>query len=189
MRSALPRWMKSFEDANLKTLKWEQSGRLSSRLVADGQTTATLTWAKSWGSLATGESADGEWTFKRLGFLRPRVVVREAGSDSDLAVLSISWVGEGAVVFSDGEAFQFKRSGFWHPEWSMSDSRGARLLSLKPDMGRKKKKADVEVGDSDVLSKRISLLAILGWYVIILISDYDYDGGGSIAAVMAASGM
>jgi hypothetical protein len=33
------------------------------------------------------------------------------------------------------------------------------------------------------------LLAILGWYVIILISDYDYDGGGSVAAVMAASGM
>jgi hypothetical protein len=157
--------------------------------VADGEKVATLTWAKSRGSLATGESAEGDWTLKRLGFLRPRVTVREAGSDTDLAVLSMNWVGEGAVVFSDGETFQFERSGFWHPQWSMSDSRGGRLLLLKPDVGWKKKKADVQIEDAPTPSKRISLLAILGWYVLILISDYDYDGGASIAAVMAATGM
>jgi hypothetical protein len=92
--------MNSLTDANLKSLKWEQSGKLASRLVADGQTIATLSWAKSWGSLATGESAEGEWTFKRIGFLRPRVTVRETGSDADLAVFSISWTGDGTVVFS-----------------------------------------------------------------------------------------
>ena len=60
MRTFLPKSMKSLDDAGLKSLKWEQSGKLASRLVAEGQTVATLTWAKSWGSLATGESADGE---------------------------------------------------------------------------------------------------------------------------------
>jgi hypothetical protein len=180
--------MNSLTDANLKSLKWEQTGKLASRLVADGQTIATLSWAKSWGSLATGESAEGEWTFKRIGFLRPRVTVRETGSDADLAVFSISWTGDGTVVFSDVEIFQFKRSGFWHPEWSMSDSKGARQLLLRPDVGWKKKKADVEIDRSAISNKRTTLLAILGWYVIILVSDYDYDGGGSTAAVMAAMG-
>jgi hypothetical protein len=52
-----------------------------------------------------------------------------------------------------------------------------------------KKKADVEIENSTILNKRILLLTILSWYVIILISDYDYDGGGSIAAMMAATGM
>jgi hypothetical protein len=179
--------MKSLDDAG-KSLKWEQSGRLASQLVADGNIVATLTWAKSWGSLATGESADGTWTLKRLGFLRPRVTVREPGSESDLAVLSINWMGEGAVAFSYGETFHFKRSGFWHPEWSMSDSSGGRLFSLKPDAGWRKWKADVEIEGGNVLSKRTTLLVILGWYVIILISEYDFDGGASFAAVMAATG-
>jgi hypothetical protein len=187
MWTFLPRCMKGLDDASRKSLRWEQSGKLTSRLVADGQTLATLTWAKSWGSLAKGESAHGEWTFKRLGFLRPRVTVREAGSDSDLAVLSINWAGEGAVVFSDGETLQFARSGFWHPEWSMLDSTGGRLLSLKPDAGWKRKKADVEIEGAS-LGERPLLLAILGWYTIILISDYDYDVGGAVA-VMAATGM
>lgn len=180
--------MKGLDDSS-KSLTWEQSGKLASRLVVGGETVATLTWAKSWGSLATGESADGEWTLKRSGFLRPRVTVRENGADSNLAVLSIGWAGEGALVFSDGETFQLKRSGFWHPEWSILDSTGRRLLLLKPDLGWKKKQALVEVEDAAAVSKRTSLLAIVGWYVIILISDYDYDGGGSVAAVMAASGM
>ena len=55
-------------------------------------------------------------------------------------------------------------------------------------MGWKKKKADVEIDRSAISNKRTTLLAILGWYVIILVSDYDYDGGGSTAAVMAAMG-
>ena len=189
MRTLLPERMKSPDGAKSKSLRWEQSGKLASRLVADGEVAATLTWARSWGSLATGKSGDREWTFKRLGFLRPRVTVREADSDSNLAVLSINWAGEGAVVFSDGQTFQFKRSGFWHPEWSMLDSRGAGVLLLRPDSGWRRKKADVEIWGASTPNKRDVLLAILGWYVIILISDYDYDGGGSIAAVMAASGM
>jgi hypothetical protein len=177
------------EDTKSKTLTWEQSGKLASKLSADGEVAATLTWARSWGSLATGKSGDSEWTFKRLGFLRPRVTVRETSSDSNLAVLSINWAGEGAVVFSDGETFQFKRSGFWHPEWAMLDSRGMRVFLLRPDSGWRKKRADVEFRGAAAPIKRTLLLAILAWYVIILISDYDYDGGGSVAAVMAASGL
>jgi hypothetical protein len=38
-------------------------------------------------------------------------------------------------------------------------------------------------------SLNFHMRAILSWYVIILISDYDYDGGGSIAAVRVASGI
>ena len=103
--------------------------------------------------------------------------------------MSIDWAGEGALVFSDGETFQFKRPGFLHPEWSILNSTGRILLSLKPDLGWKKKETALEMEDIPPLSKRTSLLAIVFWYVIILISVYDYDGGGSAAAVMAASGM
>ena len=123
MRTFPPGCMKSLDDAKSKSFKWEQSGKLASRLVGDGEVAATLTWARSWGSLATGKSGDSEWTFKRLGLLRPKVTVRETGSGSNAAVLSINWVGEGAVVFSDGETFQFKRSasGSQSGRWSIRE--------------------------------------------------------------------
>ena len=92
-------------------------------------------------------------------------------------------------MFSDGETFQFKRSGLWQPEWSMVDSRGMGMLLLRRDSGWKKNKADVEIWGASIPSKRALLLAILGWYVMIQIPDYDYDGGASMAAAMAASGV
>src|SRR5712692_10317146 len=168
MRTFPPERMKSLDDARSKSLKWEQSGKLASRLLADGEVAATLTWARSWGSLATGKSGGSEWTFKRLGFLRPRVTVRGTGSDSCLAVLSINWAGEGAVVFSDGETFQLKRSGFWHPEWAMLDSRGLRVFLLRPDSGWRKKKADLEFRGAAPSSGRTCYSQSSGWYVIIL---------------------
>ena len=185
IRSSIPNSMKRIGAS--KSLKWEQTGKLSSRLTADGDVVATLAWAKSWGSLATAETAAGEWTLKRLGFLRPRVTLREAGSESDYAVLSMNWAGDGRVAFSDLETFQLARSGFWNPEWVMLDSSGGAILSLKPDSGWRKKTADVRIL-SPSISDKSELLAILAWYIVLLISDYDYDGGGATAAVMAASG-
>ena len=182
--------MKSLDAIGADSLRWEQSGKLESRLSADGEVAATLKWAKSWGSLATAESSDGEWTLKRAGFLRPRVTLRKIGSDSDFAVLAMNWAGEGQIAFSDSEVLQFKRSGFWNPEFSMLDSNGTRLLLLKPDSGwKRKRKAAVEISNVAGSSRnKMALLAIIAWYVVLLISEYDYDGGGATAAVMAASG-
>jgi hypothetical protein len=56
-------------------------------------------------------------------------------------------------------------------------------------LGLEKEEADVEIRGASAPSERNLLLAVLGWCVIILISDYDCDGGGTVAAVMAASGM
>jgi hypothetical protein len=171
-----------------KSLKWEQSAKLASRLTADGDVVATLTWAKNWGSLATAESAAGEWTLKRLGFLRPRITLRKTGSKSDYAVLSMNWGGGGHVAFSDGGIFELTRSGFWNPAWVVLDSSGGSFLSLKPDSGWRKKRADVKILSASIPEGKSELLAILAWYVVLLISDYDYDGGGATAAVMASSG-
>jgi len=165
-------------------LRWEQTGKLESRLYSGEAEIASLSWASRHGSLATGLAQGKSWTFKRAGFLRPRVTVRDTGSSIDAAVLTLGWRPDGTVTFSDGEAFHLKRSGVLHPKWSISDTKGRELLMLVPKMGLRRVECEVAV-EKEV--PRTLLLATLGWYVILLTSHADYDVAGSTAAVMAAT--
>ena len=178
--------MERLTSTKSKSFEWTRTGKAST-LVADGQVYATITWTKSWGSLARGESADGEWTLKRIGFLRPRVTVRTPGSSSDLAVVTMDWNGGGSVAFSDASAFAFRRAGFWHPQLVLTDSVGTRVFAMTPTASLGKQEAILTLENEAARSSwRTSLLAILGWYLSILITDYD--GSASMVAVMAATG-
>jgi len=53
-------------------------------LRAGDDLVATLRFQR--GSLADAEAEGHHWTFKRQGFWQPRVTVRLAGSDADVAV-------------------------------------------------------------------------------------------------------
>lgn len=166
-------------------LRWKQTGKLESRLYSDEAEVASLTWASGHGSLATGLAQGKSWTFKRAGFLRPRVTVRDSGSSIDAAVLTMSWRSDGTATFSDGGAFRLKRSGVLHPAWSITGLEGKELLLLTPELDLKHVECEVAV-EKEV--PRTLILATLGWYVILLTSYIDYDVAGTTAAVMAATG-
>ncbi len=175
--------MERLTSTRSKTFEWSKSGKLST-LATDGKVYARVTWAKSWGSLATGESADGEWTLKRVGFMRPRVTVRKVGSQSDLVVVSMDWTGGGTVSFSDASSFNFKRVGFWRPELVLTDPIGNRIFSMTQSSGFGKQRATLKLESEAARSSwRTTLLAIVGWYLAILISEYD--NAAVVAAVSA----
>ena len=165
------------------TFEWAKAGRVST-LTSDGRVYAKVTWASNWGSLATGESGDGRWTLKRVGFLRPRITVRIEGSQTDLAVVTMDWNGGGNVAFSDASAFSFKRVGFWHPELVLADSVGSKIFTMKPSSGVGRMGATLDLENEAVRSSwRTSLLAIVGWYLSVLVAEYDQS-----AALAAAAG-
>jgi hypothetical protein len=60
---------------------WQQEYELR---VGD-DVAATLRFRSGFGSMAAGESADGRWTFKRVGFWHPQVTVRAHGAETDNA--------------------------------------------------------------------------------------------------------
>ena len=67
--------MKNVRDfAGSDDLTWTQPKALKQafELRAGEDVVGTLEFRNSFGSFATGESADGRWTFKRQGFFRPR---------------------------------------------------------------------------------------------------------------------
>ena len=70
-----------------RDLHWNQpSGFKMEYELRDGETlAATLRFRSSFGSLATAESADGRWTFKRVGFWHPVITVRASNEEATLA--------------------------------------------------------------------------------------------------------
>jgi hypothetical protein len=153
--------------------KWHQPDAIHRHyeLRADDALIASLRWERPWGSLATGQTAEGTWTLKRAGFLRPRVTVRAAGSDSDAAIVQLQWGGIGDVQLADGHHFRWTRVTFWHSEWAFTDAGGEPLLVFKPNFTKMRREAEIEIGPHSLALPELSLLSLLGWYLMVLIEE------------------
>jgi hypothetical protein len=152
-------------------------------LTSEGRQFATLKSERVFGSLYTGTSAGGAWTFKRSGFFHPHVTVRVAGSEQDAAVFTPRWSGTGALEFPDGRRFTWVSSGFWHQEWSFRDASDQVLMTLNP--GMTSAKGAVTVSAAGVKAAELPLLALLGWYLLVMRAQ-DAAAGGAAAAAAAA---
>jgi hypothetical protein len=159
------------------TLRPDLSGRLvwapsptSPRrfeLRAGDDVAATLTFDKAVGSLATGRSGAGTWTFKRAGFLQPCVTVRDIGSEYDLAVFRPTWTGSGDVEFGSGTRVHWRPFGFWNSEWGFV-RRDDRIVTFHwlPDTAELDARVEFPAASLDV--KELPILLLLGWYLRVL---------------------
>lgn len=151
---------------------------------------ATLTFRSSFGTLATAEAAGGRWTYKRVGFLNPRVTIRVDGSEEDLAVYVPRFWGGGTLTFGDGLAFEWKPTNFWSTQWAFLDASGNVVMSFKAGV-RRRKLSDVfktqftlHVLPDAAGRDAISILVTLGMYLLIL---QHHDAAGATAATAGAA--
>ena len=152
-------------------------------LRAGNDVLATLRWKEAFGSLAEGETTSGRWTFKRCGFFRPRVTVRPAGQDVDAAVFILTqWDGSGLVEFPDGRKFRWFRTSFWSATYTFAELHGATLLQFDPNwLGTS---AKLEIKPAAKSLPELSLLALLGWYLLILMNqDSSAAAAGAVVVV------
>lgn len=108
-------------------LKWTQPSawKMNYELQSGTNVIGKLKFRSSMGSLATGECAEGRWTFKRIGFLQTRVTIRRDGDASDLAVFrNNTWTGGGSLELPDGRKF-FATSNFWQSKLEVRTAAGA----------------------------------------------------------------
>jgi hypothetical protein len=167
-------------------LLWVQPAAFSRdhELRAGDDVVATLRFQR--GSLADAEAAGGHWTFKRQGFWQPRVTVRTAGSDADLAVFHPRWVGGGALEFPDGHAVRLSSANLWQSEWLWQDNEKP-LIRFKGRHGLIKARGAVEIQPEAVALPDLAMLVLLGWYLILLHAE-DSAAASSAASVAAVSG-
>jgi len=126
----MARKSKTSTPPTIRTLEWvpSRSARRSYELRSGTDVLGRLRWPKMFGSLAEGEFGDQRWTFKRGGFLRPRVLVRPAGSDENAAVFEMSFGGGGLLRTNTGQCFQWSRQGFWSQQFVFSYESGSAAL-------------------------------------------------------------
>ena len=126
-----------------------------------------MKWEKAFGSLAAATAADGEWTFKRSGFLHPMVSVRGLESSGDIAVFRPDWTGSGTLEFMTGGKKSWKNKNFWRTEWEFQDENGA-IMRLKTKPGLIKQNVEVEI-IRDL--PELTILASLGMYLLKMMHD------------------
>jgi hypothetical protein len=163
-------------------LEWVQPRalRMQYELRASDELVATLHFRSSLGSFATGDSADGCWTFKRVGFWQTRVTIRLCGGDSDIASFqNNTWSGGGSLELSDGRVFH-ATTNLWQTRLEFQNESNSTLIQFRSG-GVLHQSAKVEIQPSAVGTPELPFMMILGWYLIVMMSA-DSAMVGSIAA-------
>ena len=150
-------------------LEWVQPGvfKMHYELRADDEVAATLRFRSSFGSFATGESADGCWTFKRIGFWQTRVTVRACDSDVDIAIFkNNTWSNGGTLELSAGRKF-LATTNFWQTNLEFQDELGGTLIKFKTG-GLLHLSAKVNVEPNAISLPELPWVVMLGWYLTVM---------------------
>jgi hypothetical protein len=177
--------MKHLSEVRDRELKWIQPQALKQEfeLRAGDEVVATLRFKSSFGSLATAESADGCWTFKRVGFWHPRVTIRVCGDDTDIAVFkNRTWNNGGTLEFPDGRRY-LADLNFWATRYELTTETDEVLLRYTSIGGFAHFSAKVDVLPDFARQSEMPWLIMLGWYLRILVSQ---DSAAAVAATTAA---
>jgi hypothetical protein len=159
-------------------------------LGTEGAPLGSLRFASAFGSLADAQWGESRWTFKRVGFLNPRITVREAGQDSNLAVFTPKFWGDGWCEFAGGGRFHWKAANFWGTSYGFLDDQERPLFKVSPGIegetlrGFFKSQATVVLAPHPQRLAELPVLVLLGWYLMIL----HREDAATTAATTAAAG-
>ena len=182
--------MKSIRETAAQSLIWTPAAGSTGdhELRSGSDVLGTLRWEKRF-SLTVAEAAEGKWTFKRAGFFYPKVTVRKAGSDTDLATytpVGVQWPGMSAghtIEFTDGRKFLWSSADAFSPEWTFKSASGEALIQIKP--GADKKSSEVLLTRTGLALPEASLLILLGSYVMLLVASERAVGAFAMVAITA----
>ena len=169
-----------------RPLKWVQPSafKMEFELRAGDELAATLRFRSSFGSFAKGESADGCWTFKRVGFWQTRATVRTCDTDTELATFSNNtWTGGGTLELPDGRTFR-ATTNLWQSKLEFKDGSDAALIQFA-SRGMAHLSATVEIQPTALRMPELPWMVMLGWYLIVMMSR-DAAAGGAAAAAAGA---
>lgn len=185
--------MQPLSEFSGRYLEWLQPKTFDTyyELRSEEQLMGTLTFRSSFGTLAVAETGEGKWSFKRVGFLNPRVTVRSYGSERDLAIYQPKFWGDGILYFTRGPTLLWVPTNFWRTDWAFLDQDERQIVSFKGGVAKEKLKdilkrqTTLELVDTIRFREQMPLLATLGMYLIIL---HHQDAAGAVAATTATIG-
>lgn len=164
--------MQRIADLVGQELTWVQprASKMEYELRAGDIVAATLVFRSSFGSFATATSADGIWTFKRVGFFNTRVTVRALNSETDLAVFrNNTWKGGGTLEMADGRKYP-ANTNFWATQYEFTTESGEKLISYKKIGGILRMSSVTEIHPMAKNLRELPWMVLLGWYLTLMMS-------------------
>ncbi len=155
-----------------RELKWihPEATRRYYELRSGDDVLASLAWDESDESAATAKAGDRSWTFRRLGFLNPHVVALDS-SGSQVFRFDATMSGGGMGHASDGHLYRWF-ANLWRAEWGWMDSGQNDLIKFHRSFDvNEKQEGNLELLDAGRDTSNLELLVLLGWYLIITISE------------------
>jgi hypothetical protein len=178
------------EGAELVWTKPRSSKRQFELQAADTTIVATLAWGR--GTRAHAQWGELHYKFRRQGWLRPRILVHAADSESATedgeATTPIATFAQrgGVLSFPDGRAFFWKKPKWMTSERLWVDGEATELARFHPA-----RHTTVAVTTPPEATHRpeLPLLILLGEYLIVLAAQDAETAGtaAAVAAVVAAS--
>lgn len=136
---------------------------------------ATLDFESAFKTLATGTAVDGKWLFNRVGFFNMHVIIQNSGEAAEIGGYRPRWTGtEGQIRMANGAQFTWKSTNFWATRYVIQSADGTPLIYFESgieDGGVSdwfKTQAQVKIQPAAGRLNELSLLVLLGWYLIIL---------------------
>jgi hypothetical protein len=170
--------MKRMADLVGRELRWVKGDGYELR---DGDdVVARLRFRSVWGSLATAESADGCWTFKRVGFFQTRATIRACGSDEEVATFkNNTWSGGGTLELPDGRRLQAD-TNCWMTKFSFVSDTDEPLVRFTKIGGLLKLSSTVDILPAAASRSQPAWLVMLGWYLSVQMHN-DAAASGAAA--------
>lgn len=166
-------------------LKWCQphTFKMEYELHDSGTLAATLRFRNSFGSLATGDSSDGCWTFKRVGFWQTKATIRQAGTEPDLAVFrNNTWANGGTLEFPDGRHYS-ANTNFWMTAFTFNTECGEPLIQYRRIGGLLHLSSQVDIQPAAASLPELPWLVMLGWYLTVML----HTDSAAVAAASSAA--
>lgn len=132
---------------------------------------ASIRWAKERGTLATAQWGSQTWTFKRFGFLHPKVTIRQPHSEANIGRFDPDASGGGVLRLAGGLEYRLV-ANFWRGEWRWTDPAGNDLVEFKRDFSvAEKNEGHITWLADGVDAERYHLVTLLGWYIVIMLAE------------------
>jgi hypothetical protein len=176
--------MKKIKDYLNSGLKWVEPSMIKKEyeLRSGEEAIAFLKFRSSFGTMATGESGDGCWTFKRTGFFKTKITIRKSESETEVGTfINGNWNDGGTLEVTDGRKLFFT-TNFWNTKLDLKDE-NENVLMTYHTKGLLKTTAELEISKTAERIYGLPWIIMLGWYLIIMMHE-ESAAAAATTAVM-----
>jgi hypothetical protein len=165
-------------DLDSNPFKWVQPNIFKRKyeLWSQQDHLATLRWEKTdINARAVAAYVGGEWWIKSTRLVRPRVTIRSTSTDAIKAVFEAKLTGKGVLRISGGDQLYWNADDIKRNVWAFKNQQSITLMRLLAKKKFLSIDGQVEVEKDTKTRPDMPLLAAIGWYLLIMMTDPSSD--------------